>query len=68
VVENGRLRQKTADCGRKRQIGVENGYSRRYGRRRAHVIEGSRDLKIVYNSEQRCRYSSFLSLALNPRL
>jgi len=40
----------------------------RYGRRRAHVTGRSRDLKIVYNSDQHCRSSPFLSLALDPRL
>jgi len=40
----------------------------RYGRRRAHVTGSSCDLKIVYNSDQRCRSSPFLSLALDSRL
>jgi len=43
-------------------------YGRRYGRRKAHVTEGPRDRKIVYNSERCFRSSPFLSLALDPRL
>jgi len=40
----------------------------RYRRCQAHVTGSSRDLKIVYNSDQRCRSSPFLSLALDSRL
>jgi len=49
--------QKTVDCGRLWQIAAVNGRQLQ-----------SRDLKIVYNSERRCRSAPFLSLALDPHL
>jgi len=55
-----------AEYGRRYALVVTALAENRYGRRRAHVTRRPRDLKIVYNSDQRCRSSPFLSLALNP--
>jgi len=54
LVENGRKRQIMVDCGRLRQIAAVNGRQLQ-----------SRDLKIVYSSEQRRHSSPFFSLALD---
>jgi len=46
---------------------VENGRLRQITAVNGRQLQ-SRDLKIVYNSERRCRSAPFLSLALDSRL